>query len=66
MGILKDVHLASKDLSQEFSDSWLPKGILYVIWIIVFFIYFVIIKFIIINSFNFIYKLFKRGKYESR
>lgn len=67
MGILKDIHLTSKDLSNVLdSDSWVPKTFMYVIWLIVVFIYLIFIKFILINSFNFIRKVIINGKSKTK
>jgi hypothetical protein len=63
VGIFKDIHLTSRDLTNALDeDSWFPKPVMYIIWTIVMFIYLVIIKFIIINTFTFIRKLFVKNE----
>jgi hypothetical protein len=62
MGIFKDIHNTSWDLATALdNDSMVPKYFMYVVWLIVMFIYLVIIKFILINTFNIIRKVFTHG-----
>jgi len=62
MKVFKDIHLTSKDLAIIFNKEWgIPKFIMYSIWWLTLFIYLIIIKFILINSFNYLKQLFKGG-----
>jgi len=62
MGIFKDIHDTSWDLANTLdSDTIVPKYFMYIIWLIVMFVYLVIIKFIIINTFNNIRRVIKNG-----